>query len=116
MRGESREGKEEGRGGGWREFRGGKEEGKGREGGEGNAAVKGEMVGGLLRNDQNLFQNLQKKVPMSNFAAWPCNCRIPWLDSRFRVIFVGILNFLASAHPSIPRGMPRKCDLKTFSG
>ena len=38
---------------------------------------------------------------MSNFAAWPCNCRIPWLDSRFRVIFVGILNFLASAHPSI---------------
>ena len=42
---------------------------------------------------------------MSNFAAWPCNCRIPWLDSRFRVIFVGILIFLASAHPSIPRGM-----------
>ena len=52
-KGKRREGEE----GGWREFRGGKEGGKGREGGEGNAAVKGEMVGGLLRNDQMPFKS-----------------------------------------------------------
>ena len=51
-KGKKREGEE----GGWREFREGKEGGKGREGGEGKAAVKGEMVGGLLRNDQMPFK------------------------------------------------------------
>ena len=33
--------------------------GKGREGGEGKAAVKGEMVGGLLRNDQIPFKTFK---------------------------------------------------------
>ena len=51
-KGKRREGKEVG----WREFRGGEEGGKGREGGEGKAAVKGEMVGGWLRNDQMPFK------------------------------------------------------------
>ena len=75
-------------------------------------AVKGEMADGLLRKFQ---KNLPKTTQIQ--CRWAIlllghaiNCRIPWLDSRFRVFFVGILNFLASAHPSIPRGTPRKCD------
>ena len=41
----------------FKEVENGREEGgKGREGGEGNAAVNGEMVGGLLRNDQIPFK------------------------------------------------------------
>ena len=60
MWGESREGTEEGRGGGRVEGLERKElGGKGTEGGEGKAAVKGEMVGGLLRNDQIPSKNLQ---------------------------------------------------------
>ena len=57
MRGESREGKEEGRGGGRVEGIYRRERGRKGEGGwRGKGGNEGEMVGGLLRNNQIPFQ------------------------------------------------------------